>query len=268
MPRYKVGVDDRNPPEATALKEATARSDAVLVVTRDHTRSIPCALENAIDSIAAAVRSLSQQRTVEETLQTIASVTRSSVPGFDQVGIATLGENGQVVTRAHIGDLVPRLDEIQYGLGEGPCVDTLRGDEVVAAPRLQDQTQWPGYVPQAVALGVRSQLAVRLHRGDGSTLGGVNLYSTTSEEVSENATALASFFAAHSDIALGHVQERAQLSEAVQSRKIIGQALGILMERYDMNEERAFAFLVRSSNHGNIKLRSIAQELVDGHNRE
>lgn len=201
------------------------------------------------------------------TLQTIARVTRNSVPGFDQVGISTLGSNGQVVTRAFIGDLVPRLDEIQYGNGEGPCVDTLRGDEVVAVPSLPTQTRWPGYVPQAAALGVRSQLAVRLHLGDGSTLGGVNLYSTTSDEVSENAIALAALFAAHSAIALGHVQEREQLSEALQSRKIVGQATGILMERYAMDEDRAFAFLVRASNHGNIKRRAIAQELVDEYNR-
>ena len=218
-------------------------------------------------SIAGAARSLNQVRTVDETLHTIAKVTRNSVPGFDQVGISTLEPNGQVVTRAFIGELVPRLDEIQYGLGEGPCVDTLRGDEVVAAPHLQTQARWPGYVPLAVSLGVRSQLAVRLHLGDGSTLGGVNLYSTTSDEVSENAVALASLFAAHSAIALGHVQERTQLSEALQSRKIIGQAMGILMERYEMDDDSAFAFMVRASNHGNIKLRAVAQELVDEHNR-
>jgi GAF domain-containing protein len=220
-------------------------------------------------SIAAAARSLNQKRSVDETLQTIAEVTRNSVPGFDQVGISTLEKNGRVATRAYLGDLVPRLDEIQYGGGEGPCVDTLRGEEIVVAPNLQAQTRWPNYVPEAVGLGVRSQLAIRLHLGDGSTLGGVNLYSTTSADVSPNAQALATLFAAHSAIALGHVQERTQLSEALQSRKIIGQAIGILMERYDMNEDRAFAFLVRASSHGNIKVRDVAQQLVDeGNNRK
>jgi len=51
------------------------------------------------------------------------------------------------------------------------------------------------------------------------------------------------------------------------ARKVIGQAIGILMERYEMNEDRAFAFLVRASSHGNVKLRSVAQELVDQRNR-
>ena len=91
----------------------------------------------------------------------------------------------------------------------------------------------------------------------------VNLYPTFSDDVSSNAQALATLFAAHSAIALGHVQERTRLSEALQSRKIMGQAVGILMERYEMNEDRAFAFMVRASSHGNVKVRDVAQGLVD-----
>jgi GAF domain-containing protein len=214
-------------------------------------------------SIAAAARSLNQSQSVDETLRTITTVMANSVPGFDQIGITTIDKAGRTTTRAHIGKLVHQLDDIQYGLQEGPCVDTLKGDEMVAAPHIAVDIRWPNYVPEAVALGVQSQLALRLHLGDGSTLGGVNMYSTVSPEVTENARALAGIFAAHSAIALGHVQERAQFSEALQSRKVLGQAIGILMQRYDMNEDRAFAFLVRASNHGNIKLRAVAQELVD-----
>jgi GAF domain-containing protein len=219
-------------------------------------------------SIAAATRSLNRRRSIDETLQTIAEVTRNSVPGFNQVGISTLEKGGKVVTRACIGDLVPALDEIQYGLWEGPCVDTLRGCEVVAAPRLRQEQRWSRYVPEAVAMGVRSQLALRLHLGDGDTIGGINLYSTTCDDVSQNAQALAGLFAAHSAVALGHAQERATLTEALQTRKIIGQAIGILMERYTINEDRAFAFLVRASSHANIKLRVVAQQLVDERNAE
>ena len=78
-----------------------------------------------------------------------------------------------------------------------------------------------------------------------------------------DARALAGLFATHAAIALGHAQERASLTEGLQSRRVVGQAIGILMARYEMNEDRAFAFLVRASSHRNIKLRAIAQELVD-----
>ena len=160
--------------------------------------------------ISAATRTLYEPRMVDETLQTIAEVTCKSVPGFDQVGISTRHSNGAVVTRAFMGDLVLRLDAIQYGLWEGPYVDTLRGSDVVTAPGLHHEQRWAQYVPQAIALGVRSQLALRLHHGD-DTIGSINLYSTLFDEVSQNAQALAGLFATLSAVALGHAQERASL---------------------------------------------------------
>lgn len=219
-------------------------------------------------AIAAAARTIHHAGTVDDTLQTIAEVARDSIPGFDHVGISTLEKKGKVTTRAFTGDLVLRLDELQYDLSEGPCVETLRDHDVVSAPSIKHDQRWPRYVPRAVAYGLRSQLAVRLYLDDEGTLGGINLYSTTSDEVHRDAPALADLFAAHAAVALGYALERQTLNEALQSRKVIGQALGILMERYGMNEDRAFAFLVRASSHANVKLRAIAQELVDQKNAD
>jgi AmiR/NasT family two-component response regulator len=78
---------------------------------------------------------------------------------------------------------------------------------------------------------------------------------------------MADLFATHAAIALGHAEERENLNQALQSRKVIGQAIGILMERYQLTEDRAFSFLVRASSHGNIKLRDVAAELVDEANK-
>lgn len=215
--------------------------------------------------VSAATRSLDARRSVDETLQTIASVTCDSVPGFDQVGISTPHRTGHVVTRAFIGDLVLRLEGIQYGLWEGPCVDTMTGCELVTAPGLRHERRWARYVPQAVALGVRSQLALRLHDGH-HTIGSINLYSTVSDDVGQNAQALAEVLATHSASALSQAQERAQLTEALHSRTIIGPAIGILMVRYDIDEDRAFALLVRTSSRTNVKLRVVAQGIVDERN--
>lgn len=219
-------------------------------------------------AIAVAARSINQTQSIEETLQAIVDAARDSVPGFDQVGISTLHKSGKVETRAATGKLVHQLDELQYDLGEGPCVDTLRETDVVVAPRIRHDQRWPRYVPAAVELGLRSQLAVRLYLDDRGTLGGLNLYSTTSDEVEPESEATAELFAAHAAIALGNARQRETLNEALQSRKVIGQAIGIVMERYEMNEDRAFAFLVRASSHANIKVRDIAQELVDQRNAE
>ncbi len=212
-------------------------------------------------SIAEAARTLNKPRSLDDTLQTIVEVACNSVPGFDHVGIATREQKGNIETRAFTGDLVLPLDAMQYELQEGPCSAVLQDTETVTVSSLQDELRWPRYVPRAREAGVRSQMAVKLYL-DHETLGGINFYSTTSDQVSDDAQALARLFATHAAIALGHAQEREELNEGLQSRRVIGQAIGILMERYEMNEDRAFAFLVRASSHTNIKLRAVAEELV------
>jgi AmiR/NasT family two-component response regulator len=72
----------------------------------------------------------------------------------------------------------------------------------------------------------------------------------------------AELFAVHASIALGHAQQEHQLNQALSSRKVIGQAVGILMERYQIDQDRAFHFLMRVSSTSNIKLRDVAHELV------
>ena len=218
---------------------------------------------DAGQALAAAARTINQSQTLDETLQTIAEVARESVPGFDQVGISALHKNGKIETKAATGDLVHRLDDIQYSLGEGPCVDTLHDKVIVEAPDLRHDQRWPRYVPRAVAEGLKAQLAVKLYLDDQGTLGGLNIYSTTREDIDPEAVHTAELFAAHAAIALGYAQERQNLNEALHSRKIIGQAIGLVMERYQLPEDRAFAFLVRASSHANIKLRDIAQTMVD-----
>ena len=79
----------------------------------------------------------------------------------------------------------------------------------------------------------------------------------------EEAEPLADLFAAHAASALERTREVSELNTALESRKIIGQAIGIVMERYGLNEDRAFAFLVRASSHGNVKIRDLALRLVN-----
>jgi GAF domain-containing protein len=217
-------------------------------------------------AIAAAARSIHHTQSLDETLQAIAYVARDSVPGFDHVGISTVQRNGKVETRAATGHLVYELDNLQYSLNEGPCVETLRDAHVVVAPQIRHDQRWPRFVPPAVGLGLRSQLAVRLYVDKEGVLGGLNLYSTTSDDVDAEAESIAELFAVHAAIALNNAHERETLNQALESRKVIGQAIGMIMERYDMSEDRAFAFLVRASSHSNLKLRDIAQELVDQRN--
>lgn len=217
-------------------------------------------------AIAAAARALYDGQTLEETLQRIVEVARDSVPGFDQVGISTVDRKGDAQTRATAGDLVRTLDRMQYDLDEGPCVDTLKGADIVPAPHLGTDGRWPHYSPGAVAQGVRSQLALKLYLDQEGTLGGLNLYSTQSADIDPQAEPIAELFATHAALALGNARTKQTLNEALLTRQVIGQAIGIVMERYEISADRAFEFLVRASSVGNLKLRDVAQELVNQRN--
>lgn len=213
-------------------------------------------------ALTEAAKSINSPRSLSETLDAIVRATRQTVPGFAHVGISTVQKDGRIETQAATDDLVWELDGLQYSLDSGPCVSAMRGDgRVVVAASIRHDQRWPDYVTQAVKLGLRSQLALRLHN-DQETLGGLNLYSTASDDVPEDAVHVAGLFATHAAIALGRSTYEHQLTNAISTRTVIGQAIGILMERYGMSEDRAFQFLARASSTSNVKLRDIAQEIV------
>lgn len=217
------------------------------------------------DALTQAAAAINRTSTLQDTLDSIVLATRSSVPGFDHVGISVVHRDGRIETRSGTGPLVSALDALQYELHEGPCYESIKSDDDVLAEHIRHDQRWPRYVPRAVQLGLRSQLGLHLY-DDGRTIGGLNLYSTTSDEITPDAVHAARLFATHASIAFGHAQKQHQLTEAVASRKVIGQAIGIVMERYHVDEDRAFQFLVRASSTSNLKLRDVAAELVGATN--
>jgi GAF domain-containing protein len=213
--------------------------------------------------LAEAARTINQPRSVEETLEAIAFSARSSIPGFDDVGISLVHADGTVETKAATGELVWKLDALQYELNQGPCVSSLHEEPVLVVDHVAQAQRWPQFVPQAVKLGLKSQMALRLYVDDEGTIGGINLYSTSSDTISEDAPPAAQVFAAQAAVALGRAQEVDQLNEALRTRQQIGTAMGILMERYQLEEQAAFGFLARLSSTSNIKLREIAARVVE-----
>ena len=217
-------------------------------------------------ALAQAARTIGRSQTVEETLQTIVETAQMSLPGFDHVGISTVDRKGKITTRAATGPLVWELDTLQYTLDEGPCVDSVRGAEMVQAAWIQHNRRWLRYVPQAVDLGLQSQLAVRLHLDREGTVGGLNMYSTSSEQIDPNAIAMADLFATHAALALGKVRALHDLDQALRTRETIGKAIGLIMARYHLDEGAAFAFLARTSSHSNTKIRDVAAQMLEDHN--
>jgi hypothetical protein len=214
-------------------------------------------------AVASAVRALRNPENIEDTLSAIAAASKDSLPGFDEVGISTIDNHGNIHTRAGTGELVWELDQIQYELGQGPCVDSLHKDPVVAVPGIQHEERWPQYVPQAVRRGLKAQLGMRLYLDHEGTLGCLNMYSTTTEDIHVDAEGIAGLFATHAALALGFAREVDGLHEAMSRRKTIGMAIGMLMAEHAIGEDAAFALLVRISSHTNVKVRDIATRMVD-----
>jgi GAF domain-containing protein len=167
-----------------------------------------------------------------------------------------------VATRAMSDPVVGELDRLQYEFGEGPCLHAMDSGETVRVPDARHEQRWPSFIPAAVRLGLRSQLGVRLNVAE-QTIGALNVYSFSADAIGPDSEQLAELFAAHAALTLGHAERLENLNAALASRKTIGLALGILMERLEIDEDRAFAYLTRMSASTETKLRDVAAQVVD-----
>jgi GAF domain-containing protein len=217
------------------------------------------------DELAAALghaaETLDVQRDLPTTLQSIVDAAAVSLPGIDHAGITIAHRDGRMETRAFSDELVLRLDALQYEYGEGPCVYAVDAETVVTVNNIRHEQRWPAFVPRAVACGLKAQMGLLLHI-DHQKIGGLNLYSTQTEVIDPDAQHLAELFAAHAALALGFMRRDEELNTALAHRKTIGQAIGIVMERFGIDEDQAFGYLRRVSSTTNVKLRDVAAELV------
>lgn len=213
------------------------------------------------DAIAMAARELHEPETTEAMLNRLVHVAKTTVPGADFAGVS-LARRSSIETVASTGPVVDRLDRVQYELQEGPCLDAIRLGGAVAAADLRIDGRWPRFAPYAVKNGVLSQLGIEIFH-DGSTVGGLNLYAETPNAFDETTQHAATIFAVPAGLALKKTMTVTGLTTALQSRQLIGQAVGITMQRYRVDERTAFGYLVRISQHSNIKLRDVARRIVD-----
>lgn len=192
-------------------------------------------------------------------------ITEAAVESLAGVDFASiwLGEGGQPLRIVAPTD--PRgleADRLQHELAEGPCLDVMETLQAVRSPDVASDSRWPLYGPKVAATGVVAQTTLPLPalRNVRACL---NLYAETTGPVG-GSDVVAGLFATHAAVALSYSLQLHDISAALDRRKVIGQAIGIVMERYAVDEEAAFAFLTRASQTANVKLRSIAEQIVSG----
>jgi hypothetical protein len=229
--------------------------------------------DSLVLALRSAARDLVGQRSIsdlEHVLTQIVDVAVDTVPGVDGGGIS-MTENGHITSRSPTNDDIRKLDDLQAQLHEGPCitaVDSPPDNGVILAQDLgtpPDADRWPRFAPQAVALGYQSLLSTQLS-ANGGTRAALNLYSRAANTFDDSARTIAGLFGLQAALLLYGVNHARHLSQALESRDLIGQAKGILMERYRVTSEQAFRMLVSSSQSTNIKLVEVARWLTEtGH---
>jgi GAF domain-containing protein len=182
----------------------------------------------------------------------------------------TLQPNGSPLTVASSDANAAQVDELQYRLGHGPCLTSLRQGETVRIDDLAGDQRWRDYAVRAVAQGVGSSLSLPI-TPQGSPVGALNLYSDRPRFFGEAQTRLAERFAAEVTVAVGiaarlasHAALTDQLRASLASRAVIDQALGVIMAQQRCTASEAFARLRTASQHRNVKVREIAEQIVTG----
>lgn len=219
------------------------------------------------DDFAVLSRRLRSALTPADLDETLANITAAAVemlPDVRYCSITIRHSDGRLETAAPTHDFLLDLDAAQYDLQEGPCYDAATDSVHVAAPHLADDPRWPRYARVAVAAGVQAQAGIRLFDAE-SSKGALNLYAEKAGAF-DDLTSLGEFFSHQAAVAIDYARQINQLRDAVATRQLIGQAVGMVMKQYDLDEARAFAFLTRLSSTTNTKLRMVAEQVVGEHN--
>ncbi|GAC1332583.1 MAG: GAF and ANTAR domain-containing protein [Mycobacteriales bacterium] len=206
---------------------------------------------------------------VQDVLAQTARIAADTLHSATSCGI-TLRPDGRPLTVAGSGELAALLDELQYEQDAGPCLESMRTHAVVSCPDLDDEPRWGSYPAMASAAGARSVLSLPLHVRD-KNVGALNFYADTPHAFDAGAdVTLAELFAAQVALVLtaavrfsDQVELAEQLRTAMTSRAVIDQAIGLVIGQRRCTPDEAFATLRAISQRRNVKLRVVAEELVD-----
>lgn len=196
--------------------------------------------------------------------QRLVDVAAIVVPKAEHCGVTLIRGGGRPTTLASSGELVQRVDDIQYDAGQGPCLDASRGDEVALVDDLAVDSRWPRFATRCVEeTGVRSMLAVRLLLG-GDDRAAINMYASGPASFDDGAVTVASILGPFAGLSVAralHESDAESLRAALTTSRQIGRAVGILMAQGNLPADAAMSQLIEASQHLNRKLRDVAVDV-------
>lgn len=206
------------------------------------------------------------QETTQTVLQRVVELLQQVMPEGSEASMTVI-RAGRPATAAFTGQRARDLDEVQYASGYGPCLEAAIGGLVVEVTDARSEQRWPDYIPVLLNSGALSSLAVPAPAAQFSA--GLNVYARTVEAFTEEDRQAAQRFADVAAVALtnvGALHESRELAEnlrvAMESRAVIEQAKGVLIERYKLTPDQAFQMLAQASQRANRKVRDLAEDLV------
>ncbi|MEO5319308.1 GAF and ANTAR domain-containing protein [Arthrobacter sp. CC3] len=211
--------------------------------------------------LSELARELQQEQDTEAILAIIVHAARELIPHVTEASVSLVIGRREIQSRAASGELPLRVDALQSESGQGPCLDAAYDQRVVRVPDLSKDMRWPDFAQAAYDIGARSMLSIQLFV-EGDKLGALNLYGDEVNVFDEESEQIALLVAAHAAIAFSDAKEIEQLTQALDTRDLIGQAKGILMERFKITPQQAFLVLTKASSESNIKLRDVADHLT------
>jgi hypothetical protein len=204
--------------------------------------------------------------TIERTLRDIVELAACTVDEAAAVGVTIVSRDGMLASPAYTDKWVVQVDRAQTRWHEGPClvgaVGTAPGPAVLRIDDMAVERRWPHFAASAKQLGVQSMISCSLPLVHGGRRAALNVYAASAGAFDEAAARTAALCAAHSRVAFEQAFLVSSLRTALESRQVIGEATGIMMERDRINSPEAFQMLVDASQRLNVKLRHIAQCVV------
>jgi transcriptional regulator with GAF, ATPase, and Fis domain len=210
---------------------------------------------------AALARQLASESDAEAILRRITQASVANIAGAQHAGVTMISQQS-ATTPVATDDLVRTVDHRQYTAGEGPCLSAALGEElVVRVDDLQNDSRWPAFAAAIADLPVRSMLSFQLYTPRGA-IGALNVYAPSTAAFTDPSVHIGTLLAAHAAAAASAALINDSLRTALKSRDVIGQAKGILMERFKIDSAEAFDLLIAASQRSHRKLRDVADTLA------
>jgi GAF domain-containing protein len=208
-----------------------------------------------------------REHSMESVLQAVADLSKRVLPGNPETSVF-VQDGRRRITVASTGQLAIDLDEVQYAEHHGPCLHAASTGELTEIPDTRTEDRWPDYAQRAAEHGNLSSLSVPLPIDD-DVSGALNIYARVPRAFDDDARDVATRFGPYAAVALGNMRDyqsaqalARNLEAALESRAVIDQAKGILIERHKLTPDQAFQLLVETSSRTNTKLRDVADRLV------